>query len=208
MTVPTTVDFRDARARADRAAARSVELYELLERMRAAGTEVVARRRPPPPLPVSPPRGADGEDGQRRVAELEEMVAAAHDRAADLYETWQRRHIGESRDALEALARRHRELAQATRSIERLADRTLAGFEARVDASSTVRGKHRHLVALGALERLRVVISRRLEETVDACRRDGASWADIGSALHVTRQTAHERYRRRPVSASPDEAVH
>jgi hypothetical protein len=32
---------------------------------------------------------------------------------------------------------------------------------------------------------------------VDACRQEVATWEDIGSALHVTRQTAHQRYRHR-----------
>ena len=43
-------------------------------------------------------------------------------------------------------------------------------------------------------------IERQLDEQrrklVEACRRQGRSWADIGDALGVTRQTAWERYSR------------
>lgn len=35
-------------------------------------------------------------------------------------------------------------------------------------------------------------------EVAAARERDGASWADVGEALGVSRQTAHERYRSGP----------
>lgn len=34
----------------------------------------------------------------------------------------------------------------------------------------------------------------RLTEAVREARRDGRSWADIGSAVGITRQSAHERW--------------
>jgi hypothetical protein len=98
--------------------------------------------------------------------------------------------------ALEHRARRHREIAEVSRSVERLAERTLTGFEARLNHSGA-NGRAETLAALAALDRLRVMLSHRVDETVEACRREGATWADIGSALHVTRQTAHERYHHR-----------
>jgi hypothetical protein len=54
-------------------------------------------------------------------------------------------------------------------------------------------GKAGHLAALAALDRLRRVLDGRIEELVAVGRGEGASWAEIGAALGVTRQTAHER---------------
>jgi hypothetical protein len=181
-----------ARARADRAAARSVELYDLLERLRAAQADTL----PAGPEILSPPSNrVEAVTAQRRVAQLEQMAAATHERAAELYESWLKHHSGAPLAARE-LARQHRGIAGANRSVERLAERTLTGFEARLDAGASA-GADKGLVALAALDRLRVMVSRRVDETVEACRREGATWEDIGCALHVTRQTAHQRYRRR-----------
>ncbi len=157
---------------------------------------------------VAPSAGAtDGagiDDSLRRVAQVEEMVARTHERAAELYETWSGRQVALGAAELEQRARRHREIAAATRSVERLAERTLQGFEARVDAGPQRTGKARHLVVLAAWERLRVLVGRRITDTVAAARRDGATWTEIAAALGVTRQTAHERYRRR--ASDPGEA--
>ena len=68
-------------------------------------------------------------------------------------------------------------------------------FEAGAMAAAPTEGKVRHLVALAALERLRDALDSRIEKVVAAGRHEGASWAEIGSALRVTRQSAHERYR-------------
>lgn len=183
-----------ARARADRAAARSVELYDLLERFRAAQTGTSPGRTAAPPDPARPAVTAIT---QRRIAQIEDMAAAAHERAAELYESWLKHHTGASLAALEHGARRHREIADVTRSVERLAERTLIGFEARLDHDDASDLRSGSLAALAALDRLRALVNHRVDETVETCRREGATWEDIGSALHVTRQTAHERYRRR-----------
>jgi hypothetical protein len=37
----------------------------------------------------------------------------------------------------------------------------------------------------------------QLDEAVDRARGDGSSWADIGEATGITRQSAHERWARR-----------
>ena len=137
------------------------------------------------------------DDVQRRAAKLEEMVARTHDRAADLYETWSGRQKPAAAVEFDQRARRHRELAAASRSIEHLAERTLSGFVARVDVGSGRTGKVRHLVVVAALERLRTLTDRRIAETVAAARHEAATWTEIATALGVTRQTAHERYRHR-----------
>jgi hypothetical protein len=132
----------------------------------------------------------------RHVAELEEMVARSHERAAELYESWLRQPRDDRRLALERRARMHRELAAAGRSVERLAERTLNGFEARVEAGTPpTHGKAGALVTLAALERLRVLITQRIEQLVATNRREGATWAEIAAVLKVTRQSAHQRYR-------------
>ena len=145
----------------------------------------------------SPAANGSGENVRalRHVAELEEMVARSHERAAELYESWVKHPLDDRGLGLERRARMHRELAAAGRSVERLAERTLSGFEARVEAGTPKPGKVRGLVTLAALERLRVLINQRIEQLVAANRREGATWAEIATALHVTRQTAHQRYR-------------
>jgi hypothetical protein len=141
----------------------------------------------------------DSGDTVRRAAQLEEMVARTHERAAELYETWLERQGGRAGSVdLERRARRHRELAATARSAERLAERTLREFQMRIETGSPRTGKARHLLALSALEGLRVLINSRIAETVGLGRREGATWAEIAAALGVTRQTAHERYRHRP----------
>ena len=63
-----------------------------------------------------------------------------------------------------------------------------------------------------ALDRVEVVardlsrVERMLREAVDAARTDGATWAEIGDALGVTRQAAHERFSKATISdAGEDE---
>ena len=141
--------------------------------------------------------GTPPDDVLRRAAQLEEMVARTHERAADLYETWSGRQNPAGAVEFEQRARRHRELAAASRSVEHLAERTLSAFAARVDVGSGRTGKARQLVVLAAFERLRALTDRRIAETVVSARRDAATWTEIAAALGVTRQTAHERYRHR-----------
>ena len=151
---------------------------------------------PPTPVGHETVEGSGAnEDALRRIVALEEMVARTHERAAELYESWLDQ-VGPRLDGLADRARRHRERAAATRSVERRAERTLQRFEAWVGAGVPSHGKARSLVALAALARLRRLLDARIEELVAVGRREGASWTDIGAALHVTRQTAHERYRR------------
>jgi hypothetical protein len=146
------------------------------------------------PTAESAPGGTEGTD--RRVAQLEEMVARTHERAAELYETWLARQVDTRSRDLEWRAQRHRELAAKVRSVERVAARTLDGFESRIETGTPRAGKARQLLVLSALERLRVLVDARIATTVEAGRREGATWAEIAAALGITRQSAHERYRR------------
>jgi uncharacterized protein with PIN domain len=51
-------------------------------------------------------------------------------------------------------------------------------------------------VALGATAALRDAADRKLFELVGYAREAGASWAEIGAALGVSTQAAHQRYGR------------
>jgi hypothetical protein len=126
---------------------------------------------------------------------VEEMVARTHERAAELYESWVKRRGGGRLDGLERRAQVHRELAAAARSVDRLAERVLDGFQARVEAGTAATGKQRSLRTLAGWERLRILIAERIEQSVAVNRREGATWAEIAAALRVTRQTAHQRFR-------------
>ena len=187
--MPEPADAWQVRERRNGAVVRTGEVRDRLGRLRSAQADALrASGRP----------GTLGEtDRLRQVAQLEEIVARTHECAAELYEIWSKQHTATQPGALVHRARRHREIAAATRSVDRVAEHTLRGFEARVEAGRPTTGKARHLVALSALERLRALMERRIEETVTAGRREGATWAEIASALRVTRQTAHQRYRRR-----------
>jgi hypothetical protein len=55
----------------------------------------------------------------------------------------------------------------------------------------------RELVLLTALVHLDQQVRQRIDELVDACRQDGATWAEIATALGTSRQAAHERFGRR-----------
>lgn len=155
---------------------------------------------------LRPPRPTGRDDALRKVAQLEEMVARTHERAAEMYETWLEQRSDTPTDPLRNRARRHREQAVAVRSFRRLAVRSLQGFETRVATGASTSGKARHLAVLAGLEYLRDLLDRRIAEVVATGRQEGASWTEIGSALGVTRQTAHERYRHRSaqLSGGPD----
>ena len=141
--------------------------------------------------------GPAGDEAMHRAAVFEEMVAQTHERAADLYESWLDSRTGARVRGLEERVRMHRERAAAARSFGRLTERTMRVFEAGAMAAAPSAGKVRQLVALAALERLRDALDGRIEEVVAAGRHEGASWAEIGTALRVTKQSAHERYRHR-----------
>lgn len=51
-----------------------------------------------------------------------------------------------------------------------------------------------HLMALGAMVRMRDDASEQIEELVNLARADGCSWADIGERLGVARETAMRVY--------------
>ena len=139
----------------------------------------------------------------QQVARLEEMAAQTHERAADLYERWLEMRGDAAPAALRNRADRHRNLAAAGRSVPRLAVRTLQGFEARLATLVPMPGKAHDLAVLAGLDHLRRLLDRRIEEVVAGCRRQGVSWAEVGAALRVSRQTAHERYR----AHSPETSV-
>jgi hypothetical protein len=40
-------------------------------------------------------------------------------------------------------------------------------------------------------------VRQRIDQLVDACRHEGATWAEIAAALGTSRQAAHERFGRR-----------
>ena len=143
---------------------------------------------------------AVAESAERWVVEAELAVAAAHQRAAEVYESWlQHRVSAFSKEELAQRAQAHRDKLAASRSVDRLGERALAMFERRV-VGAPERGAAPGLVVLAALARLKMLLTQRIDRPVEACRRRGASWADIACALGVTRQTAHQRYRH------PDEA--
>jgi hypothetical protein len=142
---------------------------------------------------VTADRGS-GREALRKVAQVEEMVARTHERAAELYESWLEQR-SDGTGSLRARAERHREQAADVRSVLRLAARSLDGFEMRLSAGTPATAKGRHLVVLAGLQHLRHLLDRRIDEMVAASREDGASWAEVASALRVARQTAHERYR-------------
>ena len=60
-------------------------------------------------------------------------------------------------------------------------------------------GGSSHLERAAALLQV-VEVANRLarREVAEARHEDAASWADVGAALGISRQTAHERYRSGP----------
>jgi hypothetical protein len=160
---------------------------------------------PPRPAAAIEPNRAEVDERLRRAAQMEEMVARTHERAATLYESWVEYYGDKATAELQQRARMHREIADAVRSVDRLAERTIRGFEARVEAGTSKTGKARCLLALSTLEHLSVLIARRIEERVAACRHQGASWAQIAAALHISRQSAHQRFRHGRTDVPSDE---
>ena len=56
-------------------------------------------------------------------------------------------------------------------------------------------GEKTPLERIALLNELLGTAQELLEDDVRDARRAGASWAEIGDALEVSRQSAHERYR-------------
>jgi hypothetical protein len=78
---------------------------------------------------------------------------------------------------------------------DRQAELVLAVYEkAAARLQHSIRGE---LALLAALVRLDQRVRQRIDELVDACRHDGATWAEIAAALGTSRQAAHERFGRR-----------
>jgi hypothetical protein len=79
---------------------------------------------------------------------------------------------------------------------DRPSDLALAVYEkAAAGQQPSARGSE--LVLLAALVHLEQRVRQRIDELVDACRHDGATWAEIAAALGTSRQAAHERFGRR-----------
>jgi hypothetical protein len=79
---------------------------------------------------------------------------------------------------------------------DRQAELVLAGYETAPDRPHHSAGG-RELALLTSLVHLDRRVRQRIDELVDACRQDGATWAEIAAALGTTRQAAHERFGRR-----------
>ena len=93
-------------------------------------------------------------------------------------------------------ALRDRNHAEERADAERQAELVLRVYE-----KGTARRHHlargRELALLAALVHLDQRLRQRIDERVDACRHDGATWAEIAAALGTSRQAAHERFGRR-----------
>jgi hypothetical protein len=120
----------------------------------------------------------------------QDVAALAHD---NVHRT--RQHVAEIRKTL-AGARPETADEPAGASDRPDACEVLAAFEQRSIARLPRRGSERATTLLEAVAALDRQVKRRLQELVDACREDGATWGEIGAALQVSRQAAHERFTR------------
>lgn len=82
--------------------------------------------------------------------------------------------------------------AQYSRQVDALT-RALAWQQRRLDPASTT-GPGSVLSLLVAVRLLDEAVHQMLGRTVSLARRHGASWSQIGSALGISRQSAHERF--------------
>lgn len=76
-------------------------------------------------------------------------------------------------------------------------------FELDAAESAPVNRRAREIELLGHLNALEVVVSQRIACVVAACREQGASWAEIGATLHISKQAAHERFGHRRTRELP-----
>ena len=82
-------------------------------------------------------------------------------------------------------------------AVAQLVHRLCAGLESRVAAGEWDDGRARYLHTLTALVCARDSAQARIDDLVTQARQAGASWADLGQVLGLTRQAVHSRYRRR-----------
>jgi hypothetical protein len=75
-----------------------------------------------------------------------------------------------------------------------LAHGLLGHYERQIRRSSSRDAKLARLELLAALHELETVLHEHVSAAVNDCRTSSATWAQIGDALGVTRQAAHERY--------------
>ncbi|HEU0088002.1 MAG TPA: hypothetical protein VFQ77_10180 [Pseudonocardiaceae bacterium] len=79
----------------------------------------------------------------------------------------------------------------------------LRRFELEMVMDAPADRRVRELHILGRLNALEVVVAHRIAEVVQVCREQGASWAEIGAMLHISKQAAHERFGHRRRASSP-----
>lgn len=77
-------------------------------------------------------------------------------------------------------------------------------FELHVAEDAPANRRVRELYVLSRLNDLEVAVSQRIAYVVTMCREQGASWAEIGATLHISKQAAHERFGHRRVREDPD----
>ena len=122
-----TSDPEVARSLAGLAEARSAESHQRGARLPAAQAQAGSVRLPGTSGQVVERANAVAESAERWVVEVELAVAAAHQRAAEVYESWlQHRVSAFSREELAQRAQAHRDKLAASRSVDRLGERTLA----------------------------------------------------------------------------------
>jgi ABC-type antimicrobial peptide transport system ATPase subunit len=73
-------------------------------------------------------------------------------------------------------------------------DRVIRLFEREQLAVAPARRLDRELQVLGALGSLDRAVRVRIGDLVDICRRQGASWSEIGKQLGISKQAAQERF--------------
>lgn len=76
-------------------------------------------------------------------------------------------------------------------------------FELDVAAESPINRRIRELAVLRGLNTLETAVGNRIAQLVQVCREQGASWAEIGATLHVSKQAAHERFGHRRAASAP-----
>ena len=94
----------------------------------------------------------------------------------------------------QAIQLRDQVLAQRRQFRTRLAHQLLGYYEHNVRRSGSRHTKPAKLELLAALHELEAILSEHISAAVEDCRTSNATWAQIGDALGVTRQAAHERY--------------
>lgn len=78
-------------------------------------------------------------------------------------------------------------------------------FELDIARDAPADRRSRELHILGRLNELEAAVSQRIADVVAVCREQGASWAEIGAMLHISKQAAHERFGHRSSGDRPPE---